>query len=165
MVVLTEKAGTQLPIGGQADARAVAAERLRHRSDQADLPRRAIGEAVLTRRFAALVRDLLQRPQGVNALVYLRRGHDHIAVPVPVGIQRHELDKTHNHAALARKTRKGFDFVVIDAADQHRVYLRGSQGRVLRYFNTVHNRREGFGARNFLEFRRIEGIEADVDAA
>src|SRR6266852_2164315 len=43
VVVLTEKAGTQLPIGGQADARAVAAERLRHRSDQADLPRSAIG--------------------------------------------------------------------------------------------------------------------------
>src|ERR1700719_1270455 len=69
VIVLAEEAGAQLTVGRPANARAVSAEGLRDRRDQPDLARRAIGKAILTRGFAALVRNLLQRPTRVNAPV------------------------------------------------------------------------------------------------
>src|SRR6267154_772667 len=61
VILLAEQAGAQLAIRGQPDARTMSAERLRHRSNEPDLPWRAIRKAVLAGRFAALVRDLMQR--------------------------------------------------------------------------------------------------------
>src|ERR1700738_1321412 len=110
VIVLAEKTGAQLAVSGQADPGAMAAEGLRHRSDQADLARRAVGEAVLTRGFAPLVRDLLERPPCMNTFVHFRRGHDEAARPMAISVEGHEFDEAHNHAALAGKRRKGFDF-------------------------------------------------------
>src|ERR1700676_476217 len=62
VIFFAEKAGSQLSISREADARAVAAEGLRHGSDQAYLAGSAVGEAVFARRLAALVGDLNERP-------------------------------------------------------------------------------------------------------
>src|SRR3979490_84946 len=75
MIVLAEQARAQLAVGGQPDTRTVATEGLRNRGDEADFAGCAIGEAVLPGGFAALVRNLLEWPAGVDALVD-RRGGD-----------------------------------------------------------------------------------------
>src|SRR2546423_3955228 len=94
MIFLAEKAGAELTIRSQANARAVSAERLRHRGNKPDFARRAVSEPVLAGRFAALVRDLLQGPARVYAPMNLRRGNNQLAVPMTIRVQRHEFDET-----------------------------------------------------------------------
>ena len=104
------------------------AEGLRYRSDQADFAGRAVGETILARGFASLVRNLHQRPARVNALMNLGRGYDEASVPVAIGIQRHEFDEAHHQAALAGKFGEGFDFVVVDTAHENRVHFGRRKG-------------------------------------
>src|SRR6266404_1137908 len=66
VILLAEQAGPQFTIGSQPDARTMSAEWLRNRSNQPDFSRRTIRKPVFTRRFAALVRNLLQRPSRMN---------------------------------------------------------------------------------------------------
>ena len=72
MVFLAEKAGAQFAVGGEPEARAMAAEGLRDRRDQADFAA-AVGEAEFARRFAALVDHGHQRPARGDALHALPR--------------------------------------------------------------------------------------------
>src|SRR2546425_6646831 len=111
VVLLAEQAGSQLPVGGQTDARTEAAKGLRHRRDQPDLARRAVGKAVFPRGFAPLVRNLFELPLRVYAPVNLRCGDDQASRPVAVRVQRHEIDKTHDGAAPPGKSGKGLRFV------------------------------------------------------
>ena len=74
-----------------------------------------------------MVRNLLERPARVNAPVGLRGGNDHVACPMVVGVEGHELDKAHDHAMLARENGESFDFVVINAAHENGIYFCGSQ--------------------------------------
>src|SRR2546422_7832843 len=159
VVLLAEQAGSQLPVGGQTDARTEAAKGLRHRRDQPDLARRAVGKAVFPRGFAPLVRNLFELPLRVYAPVNLRCGDDQASRPVAVGVKRHEFDKAHDEAALAGKGGKGFDFVVVQPAYENRVHLRRAQRRILRCFDPFHHHVERFGARNALEFHRVERSE------
>ena len=92
-------------------------------------------------------------------------GGDHrVASPGAVGIERHEFDEAHDQIAFARKCGEGFHFVVVEAADQHRVYFYRAEARGLSGVNTSHHLIESFGARDALEFIAVERIEADVDA-
>src|SRR6266849_4830929 len=116
MIVLAEEAGAELAIGGQPDTGAVAAERLGHRGDEDDFAGCTVGKAVFACRLAAFVRYLLERPSGVDAAMDFRGWHYEAGSPVPVSIQRHELDKAHDDAGLAGVRGKGFDLIVVDAA-------------------------------------------------
>src|SRR5882724_4062932 len=164
VIVLAEKAGAKLAVGGKTDARAVAAEWLRYRSDEADFAGGAIRETVFARGFAALVRNLYQRPARVNALLDFRGGDDEIPRPVAVGIEGHEFDEAHDDTALAGKFREGFDFIVIESADEDGVHFGGREARFLSGFDAVHDLGERFGTRDVFESGRVERIEADVDA-
>ena len=73
VIFLAEKAGPQLAVRGQPDSRAVSAEGLRDRGNQADFAGGAIREAVLPRGLTAVVRDLLQRPSRVDTSPNFRR--------------------------------------------------------------------------------------------
>ena len=75
MIVLAEKAGAEFAVGGDANARAVAAERLRDRGDEADFAA-AIGEAIFAGGFAAFVGDGDERPAGFDAALDFRGGDD-----------------------------------------------------------------------------------------
>src|SRR5450432_2238448 len=156
VIVLAEQAGAQLAVGGEADARAVTTEGLRDRGDQTDLTGGIIGEAVLARGFAALVRDLLQRPAGMNALVDLGSGNHRTARPQVVGIQRHEFDEAHDYAALPGKSSEVFDLVVIGAAYEDGVNLCRCQWRILRSVDATHDRAERLRTGDFLEFSGVE---------
>src|SRR6266566_3250349 len=164
VVLFAEQAGSQLPVGGQTDARTEAAKGLRDRRDQPDLARSAVGKAVFPRGFAPLVRNLLELPGRVDAPVNRRCGDDQASRPVAVGVKRHEFDKAHDEAALAGKGGKGFDFVVVQPAYENRVHLRRAQRRILRRRYTLHHHVERFRARNALEFHGVERVKADVNA-
>src|SRR5580704_13512886 len=131
----------------------MSAKRLRDRRDQPDFSGSAISESILTRGFAPLVRDLNQRPSRVNTLMNLGGWNDETSIPIPVSIQRHKLDEAHHESPLASKFSEGFDFVVVDASDQHRVHFRRRKRRRLSGTDAAHHRVEGLGARNLLELR------------
>src|SRR5258707_11388453 len=108
MVVLAEQAGAELAVRSEPDAGTMAAEGLRHRGDEADLTGCAVGKTVLASGLAALVRNLHERPAGVDSLVDFRGGDDDVARPVAVGIEWHEFDKTHDHAGFAGERGESF---------------------------------------------------------
>src|SRR5580704_7252831 len=164
MIVLAEQARPQLAVGGEPDARAVAAEGLRHRSNEADFAGRTVSEAILAGGLTALVRNLHERPARLNARMNFRGGNYKIARPVAVGVQWHELDEAHDHTALAREQRESFDLIVIDAAHQDGIHFCGGQARFLRRVDAVHHRGERFRARDAFEFAGVQRIQADVDA-
>src|SRR5260370_1944261 len=91
MIVFADQAGAELAIGSQPDAGAMAAEGLGDGSDEADFTGRAVGKTVLASGLAALVRNLLERPTGVDALVDFRSGDDEAAPPVAVWIDEAEF--------------------------------------------------------------------------
>src|SRR5690242_11198603 len=113
MILLAEETRAKFPVGGKANARTVAAERLGHRGDEPDFAGSAIRESVLACRLTSLVRDLDQRPSCMNSLVNFRCRHDEVARPGTVGVKRHELDKAHDYASFARKFGKRFHLVVV----------------------------------------------------
>src|SRR6266478_1489415 len=117
VILLAEEAGAQLTVRGQPDARTMSAERLGDRSNEPDLARRAVPKAILARCFAALVRDLLQRPLRMNPAIDFGGRHDQAAIPVPIRIERHVLNKSHDDAALAGERRERLYLIVVDAAD------------------------------------------------
>ena len=127
VVVLAEKARAELAVGGQANARAVAAKGLRHRGDQADFTGRSVGKAILARGLAFFVRNLLNGPARVNALIDFGRRNHEASIPVAIGIKWHEFDETHHQAAFAGELGEGFDFVVVDTANEHRVHFGGCE--------------------------------------
>src|SRR6266404_5191694 len=164
VIVLAEKAGAKLAVGGKTDARAVAAEWLRYRSNEADFAGGAIRETVFALGFAALVGNLHQGPTGVYAFLDFRGGDDEITRPVAVGIEGHEFDETHDDTAVAGKLREGFDFVVVEAAHEDSVHFGGREARFLGGFDSVHDLGERFSTSDVFESGGIERIEADVDA-
>ena len=168
VIVLAEKAGAEFSVGGDADARAVAAERLGDGSDESDFARTVAtirgGEFIFAGGFALLVGNLDERPARVNAAIDFGGGDHRVASPGAVGIERHELDEAHDQVAFARELGEGFDFVVIEAAHQHGVHFYGPKTRSLRGVDTCHHLVESFCAGDAFEFFAVERIEADVDA-
>src|SRR3984957_17509770 len=112
VVFLAEEAGAQFSVGGHAQARARAAERLRDGIDQSNYAA-AGGEAIFAGRFAAIVHDRDQRPFRRNPRINFRARDYFVADPLVVGVQRHEFDEAHDQAAVAREGREILDFAVI----------------------------------------------------
>src|ERR1700733_13788758 len=84
VVFLAEEAGAQFSVGGHAQARARAAERLRDGIDQSDFAA-AVGKAIFAGRFAAIVHDRDKRPPRRNPRINLRARDYFVAAPLVVG--------------------------------------------------------------------------------
>src|SRR5579863_2274239 len=69
VIVLAEQAGADFSVGSETDARAVAAERLSDRGDEADFSGGAIGETIFASGLAAFVRNLREGPASVDPRV------------------------------------------------------------------------------------------------
>src|SRR5699024_1082879 len=50
-------------------------------------------------------------------------GNDVVALPTPLGIERHELDETNGHALFTTETGQILDLVVVLTPDHHDVHL------------------------------------------
>src|SRR5260370_3142186 len=105
MIVLAEKTGAELAVGSQPDARAMTAEGLCHRCDEADFAGRAIGKAVLSSGFAALVGYLRERPTSVDAAGDLGGGDNQATRPVAESIAGDGLwkNRRYDHLLAARQ--------------------------------------------------------------
>src|SRR5258708_35112582 len=118
MIVLAEKAGAELAVGGEPDAGAMAAERLSDRGDEADFAEGAVSEAVLASGLTALVGDLLERPARVDAPVHLCGGGYPGTRPRTLRVKRHELATTRHDAAVPGQICGGGGILVSDTAGQ-----------------------------------------------
>src|SRR3954471_20866456 len=88
-----EEAGAELAVGGEPDAVAARAERLRHRVDEAQLAG-AVGEAVATRRGRRFRRQLLEGPVPLlDDRADLPARKDVVFAPGLVRVEGHELDE------------------------------------------------------------------------
>src|SRR5258706_12319529 len=90
----------------------MAAERLGDGSDEANFTGRAVGKTVFASGLAALVRNLLERPTRVDALMNLRGGDDEVGRPVAGGAGRHEFYAAPDGAPLPGGQSESADFAV-----------------------------------------------------
>src|SRR6266481_10063822 len=102
----------------------MSAERMRYRSDNSNLAQ-AIGEAISPRRFAALVRNLLQRQILGHTRENLVECYHNLRSPNAVLFERHEFDEAHHHSLFPRELPKVDDLIFIEAAQQHAIDLYG----------------------------------------
>jgi len=165
VVILAEKAGAELAVGSEADARAMAAESLRDGRDEADFARSAVGKPIFAGGLAGLVWNGNERPAGMDAGMDFRGRNNQVARPMAVGVEGHELNEAHDDAAIAREFGEGFDFILVETAHENGVDLDGSEAGGLRGVNAGHDGRKGFGAGDTLESCGIERVETDIDAA
>src|SRR3981189_1422636 len=100
----------------------MSAERMRYRSDNSNLAQ-AIGEAISPRRFAALVRNLLQRQILRHARENLIERNHNFRSPNAILFERHEFDEAHHYPLFPRELPKVNDLIFIEAAQQHAIDL------------------------------------------
>src|ERR1700675_3816585 len=98
----------------------MSAEWMRHRGDDSKLAH-AIREAISPRRFAALVRNLLQREILRHARENLVERNYNFRSPNAIFLQRHEFDEAHHHSLFPRELSKVNDLILIEAAQQHAI--------------------------------------------
>src|SRR5215218_1921876 len=110
MVGRGEEARAELPVRGEADAIAGAAERLGDRGDDPDLAGPVEVAEPLCRGRAALGR--LERPAGRDAGLDLGRGDDLAGAPGTLRVEGHELDEADDHAPAAPEIGEVLDLVV-----------------------------------------------------
>src|SRR6185369_15154629 len=103
--VRAEETRVHLAVSGKARARAIAAERLRDRRDDADLAR-AVHIAPPLGDLAAIPGlDRLERELAVDALHDLARGDDVVHAPAVGMAHVHVLDEAHDLAAAPEMAR------------------------------------------------------------
>src|SRR3954468_4520414 len=114
-----EKAGAHFPIGREAQAVAVAAERLGNRSNDADLAA-ASGEAPAFSRFGFVPAFNGKEFEALlNSMENFLAGDHQFFEPHPGGIQWHEFDEAHAQRAIAAKFGQSLDLMVIDSTNYH----------------------------------------------
>src|SRR5665647_1172257 len=168
-LVAREEAGAQATVGGEAQAVAAPAEVLADAGDEADRAARP-GHMPILRR-AVPVRTLVrhQLVALLEALQDLARGHEaaRAAKAVAAGdttVERHELDEAHVHLALAREVDEPFE-LFFDALQQQGVDLDRREPGGESGIETGQRVGELAAATDAREARRVEAVEADVDAA
>src|SRR4051812_5781640 len=103
----------------------MSAEGMRDGSDDAYLADPVL-KGVTARGLAGRVRR--KRPQ---RLPCRERSHDfierdyHFGVPDAIFLERHEFDEAHYQTLLARELRELDDLILVEAAQQHAIYLHG----------------------------------------
>src|SRR4029077_13782066 len=113
----------------------MSAEWMRHRSDDSKLAH-AIGEAIAPRRFAALVRNLLQWEILRHARENLVERNYNFRSPNTVLFERHEFDEAHHYPLFPRELSKVNDLILIEAAQDHALDLSRIEPRLPRCANS-----------------------------
>ena len=158
-----EEAGVELAVGRDPRARAVAAERLRHRGDDADLAR-AVEVAVALGDLAA-VGGLhgLERKLGADRRDDLGGGHDVVHPPAVRRADVHELDEAHSVAGAAEAARDVEDRRLVQAALDDDVDLDREPGLCGRVDAREHARHREVDVVHRAEDLVVERVEADRD--
>src|SRR6056297_3529606 len=149
----------------QAGPRAVAAERLRDRTDEADLAG-PILELPALGHFAA-VAGLYRpdRPARLHLVHQFRGRHEFPLVPLVQRADVHVLNETHHHARVAEPLQQGIDAPLVETPLHHRIDLDGLQARLDGGIDTLQNPlRRAAPTAHAPEGRFVQGIQADGDA-
>ena len=117
-----KKAGANFSVGGQADAAAGSAERLRDGRNDTDFSN-AVFETVAARSFGVFMLDFNQRLVFGHASDDLFERDDFVAGPGAVFFERHEFDEANDDAFFAREHAEGDDLVFVESAEQNAVDL------------------------------------------
>ena len=160
-----EEAVPELPVGGDADAIAAAAERL---GDARDHPHVALAVGVLEplgRLDVARAGDrlALQREDRVDGVEDLASGDDAIHRPLPLRVERHELDEADADATGTPVRREVDDLVVVHAAHDDAVDLDRVEPGVERRVDPGEHALELVAAGERAERVGAERVERDVD--
>jgi hypothetical protein len=164
-LVHREQAGPQHALGGDADAVAVAAERLRDGGDEADLAL-AVGEAPAAGGRVLLALERLERVSRVDQRPDLLIRQHAVAIPLLVGVERHELDEAHLVRLRARELGEAHDLGLGEVAQRDDVDLDRAQLRVLlRGREAVEHLGQRVAPRELEEAVGRQRVQRDVDAA
>src|SRR6266511_578606 len=158
-----EQAVAHLAVGGEADAVAGGAERVRDARDDADLASPIAVPVALGRRAVAGHR--LQRVHRVDGGDDLVAGDNRLHGPLPRRIERHELDEPYDDAAFTPERREVDGFVVVHAPHDNDVDLHGRQAGVDGGIDAVEDLSQRVPSRECLEAIRPQRIARHVDAA
>src|SRR6202795_286613 len=126
---------TELAIRGDANSAAMSAEWMRHRRNDSKLAH-AIGKAISPRRFAALVRNLLQRQILRHARENLVERNYNFRSPNTVLFERHEFDEAHHHPLFPCELSEVNDLIFIESAQQHAIDFHRIEPRLPRCANS-----------------------------
>mmetsp|Transcript_11889 Transcript_11889/g.31423 ORF Transcript_11889/g.31423 Transcript_11889/m.31423 type:complete len:310 (+) Transcript_11889:188-1117(+) len=169
--VLAEEAVSELPVRGQADAVAAAAEGVGHAGDDADAaaPARDPPEV---RHVVGGVRRLAVHRDAARLGVSLHHGddlclRDELVRAPPVLVERHELQEAHLYGQVLGQVHERPHLVLVHALEEHAVEL---QVEVLLPRHLVHHLYDAGvplqrPAREQGELRRDERVQAQVDVA
>ncbi len=158
----SEQAVEDLAVGRQAYAVAVAAERPRHRADDADSVRSVVDQELLGRRRATSVEA--GQPEVLAQQRQRLVGGDHrLAIPAVLGVERHLLDEAQLVVVLHAPAQQVGRLGVVDATKQHGVDLDRRQPGLTRCGETVDHVVEPVASGDLFERDRIGRVEADVD--
>ncbi len=163
-LVEREQARAQAAVGGEPDPVAVAAERLRDRVDEADLPV-AVGEPVDAGGGARLARLGLERVHRADQVADLGAGQHLVGRPRMVGVERHELDEPHLVRGTPRESGERQHLLLGEVADRDRVDLDrvrlGVRGQRL---EPAQDLGEGVAPGELEEAVVLQRVDRDVEA-
>src|SRR5262249_5335577 len=159
-----EQAVAQLAVRGKPNAVAAHAKRPADRGDDAD-PADAVGEDELAgRRPRVLVRGRPQRSYLLRQPVQHVGGEqDLVALPLAVGVQRHELDEADLEAVLPAEPGQRCQVVLGQAAHGHGVDLDRAVPQPLAGEDPLQYPLQPRAADDPLELGRVERVDVDVD--
>jgi uncharacterized protein YjbJ (UPF0337 family) len=160
-----EEAGAELTVGGESNAVARRAERLRDRIDEPDLAV-PVGERVTARGRRRLRRQLDERPVlGLDQRSDLGAGQHLVVAPALVRVERHELDEADDVRLASRERGEARHLFLGEALDRDRVDLDGPQlGVALRFLEPAQHLVEGVAPRQLGEAHVVERVERHVHA-
>src|SRR5438128_631134 len=121
-LVEREQTCPELPLGRHTHAIAVVAEGFADAGDHADVAY-AVTEHVTLRGLDVVGIARFQWEHGIDALEDLACGNNLVVTPLPLRVERHELDEAHADTLLATETREVDDLVVVDPAHDDGVDL------------------------------------------
>ena len=162
-----EEAGVQLAVGGEAGARAVAAERLRDGGDDADLAGAIF--VYIAPRHLSPIRRLARGFSGISRadpLDDLRRRDNVVQPPAVCRADVHVLDEAHDVVRAAEAPRDVEDAVIVDAALDDDVDLDRREPRLERRLDAVEHDATPGNSTSFIapEGRVVERVQADRHA-
>src|SRR5216683_2661172 len=159
-----EQAGANLAVGGDANAAAMSAERMRDRRDDSDFTNPVV-EAVTPGGFAAGMRDFDERTiLGHAEQDFVERDHN-VRRPDPVLFKRHELYEAHDHPFFARKHSEWNNLVFVEAPHQYAINFDRPETRFTCGTHSCEHMIETSGhARDAGKAVRINRVHADGDA-
>ena len=127
----TKQAGANVAISSQADAVALAAERLGYRGNDSKF-RLAIAERPTGCRLCSVLSGQGSDGDfGLNSFQNFAAGHNVFALPRSAGVQRHKLDHPHHDVFLHGEMGQCPNLVVVQAANDDGVDFDRSQAKRL----------------------------------